>query len=167
MDDKKLELQCKNLGKIHRIIGDALYPRKKNLTDYQNAILFPVKTLGSVMVKAHKAHVVTLQIDRELAYLMDTIDLEDWEKMTDTPLSIDLQGAFSSGYVLGNKNLFDKTKLASKRKDAEITQTELAKLINVSQKDISRWETGEVKPKAATLKTIADALKCEIEDLID
>lgn len=47
-----------------------------------------------------------------------------------------------------------------------LTQSELAEKIGVTQKDISRWETGERNPKTDKLLLIADALQCDLKDLI-
>ena len=48
-----------------------------------------------------------------------------------------------------------------------VTQEELARRINSSQQMISRYLTGQSVPSALTLKKIADALDCNVNDLYD
>ena len=47
-----------------------------------------------------------------------------------------------------------------------LTQKQLAELLGVKQSNISRWEAGTFQPNATTLKKMADALNCRIDDLI-
>ena len=60
----------------------------------------------------------------------------------------------------------DSSKICLIRTQKGLTQSELAEKIGVTQKDISRWETGERNPKTDKLLIIADALQCDIKDLI-
>lgn len=53
------------------------------------------------------------------------------------------------------------------RKKRGLTQKQLAELLGVKQSNISRWESGVYLPNAATLKKMADALNCRIDDLIN
>jgi DNA-binding XRE family transcriptional regulator len=48
-----------------------------------------------------------------------------------------------------------------------VTQDELAKRINSSQQMISRYLTGQSIPSALTIKKIADALDCNVNDFYD
>lgn len=48
-----------------------------------------------------------------------------------------------------------------------VTQDELAKRINSSQQMISRYLTGQSIPSALTIKKIADALNCSVDDFYD
>ena len=47
-----------------------------------------------------------------------------------------------------------------------MTQSELAQKIGVSQKDISRWENGVVNPSVNSLKQLAIALDCKVDDIV-
>ena len=47
-----------------------------------------------------------------------------------------------------------------------LTQKQLAELLGVKQSHISRWEAGTYQPNATTLKKMADAMNCYIDDLI-
>lgn len=53
------------------------------------------------------------------------------------------------------------------RKQAKITQAELARRLGVSQANISQWETGEAFPRADKLPQLAEILGCKIDDLFD
>jgi transcriptional regulator with XRE-family HTH domain len=57
-------------------------------------------------------------------------------------------------------------KLKDKRLSLHLTQQQLADNIGVEQKDVSRWETGVVKPSMNNLMKLAVALHCDISDLI-
>ena len=53
------------------------------------------------------------------------------------------------------------------RKAAGITQKELAKIIGVHQKDISRWENGERTPSIEAFFGICKALKTSADTLLE
>lgn len=57
------------------------------------------------------------------------------------------------------------TGLARCRKNAAISQVELANALHVSQSTISAWESGENYPTADKLPKIAEACGCTIDDL--
>lgn len=52
------------------------------------------------------------------------------------------------------------------RKKAGLTQRELAKQLNVTNKAVSRWETGKGYPDITLLEPIADALRVSVAELI-
>ena len=68
----------------------------------------------------------------------------------------------------GYNTVFDKdsSKIYEWRRIRAMTQTELAEKIGVSQNEVSRWEIGKFKPKTDKLLLIADALECDVKDLI-
>lgn len=51
------------------------------------------------------------------------------------------------------------------RRSRDMTQQELAQTIECTQKDVSRWERGEIKPSAETLRKIATAFDCSMDDI--
>lgn len=53
------------------------------------------------------------------------------------------------------------------RKAAGITQKELAGMIGVHQKDISRWENGERTPNLEAFSGICKALKTSADTLLE
>lgn len=54
--------------------------------------------------------------------------------------------------------------IASRRKELKLTQKELALKLNVSDKTVSKWETGASYPEVTFLATIAKALDMNLSD---
>ena len=52
------------------------------------------------------------------------------------------------------------------RQKANLSQEALAKLINTSQQNISRWEKGEVEPSISFCVALADYYGITIDELI-
>ena len=52
------------------------------------------------------------------------------------------------------------------RKKADLSQTELAKRLGVSNKAVSKWETGKAKPTTDTLRNLAGLFGVSIETLL-
>ena len=52
------------------------------------------------------------------------------------------------------------------RQKANLSQLELAKLINTSQQNISRWEKNEVEPSISFCVALADYYGISIDELI-
>lgn len=52
------------------------------------------------------------------------------------------------------------------RRDAGLTQLELAEFLNYSDKAVSKWERGESVPDIVTLKTIADRFSVSVDYLL-
>lgn len=57
--------------------------------------------------------------------------------------------------------------LQKARKAAGITQKDLAKRLEVYQKDISRWENNELTPNALTLAKICKALGVSADTVLE
>lgn len=53
------------------------------------------------------------------------------------------------------------------RQQKELSQTEMAKIIGVSQKCISDYEMGKTEPDATTLKKIADYFHTTVDNVIE
>lgn len=60
---------------------------------------------------------------------------------------------------------FDPNKLIMLRAKADLTQDELGKLVGLSTKQISRYETGDSVPRTVSVHKLANALNCEFGDL--
>lgn len=110
-------------------------------------------------------------------------DIESYEALNERDLLIN--------YKNGNKEIFDTYSNISRRvnrinqyDDSQmrlsfrrklqllmsrkwITQEELAKRINSTQQMVSRYLTGQSIPSALTIKKIADALECSVDDFYD
>lgn len=52
------------------------------------------------------------------------------------------------------------------RQNAKLSQQELAKLINTSQQNISRWENNEVEPSISFCVALADFYGITLDELI-
>lgn len=57
-------------------------------------------------------------------------------------------------------------KLKAARIAAGMTQQQLAEAAGLTQKDISRYESGKHEPGALTLKKLAQALECSMDYLV-
>ena len=57
-------------------------------------------------------------------------------------------------------------KLKQARQAAGMTQAQLAEAIGCKQKDVSRWEAGLIEPGVLTVKKMAQALGCSMDDLV-
>lgn len=57
-------------------------------------------------------------------------------------------------------------RLAALRTAAGLSQTELAKAINVSQQTVGYWETSAVPPRSDVLPKLARALRVRVEDIL-
>ena len=56
-------------------------------------------------------------------------------------------------------------KIVSRRKELNMTQKELAEKLEISDKTVSRWETGKQIPDALAMPEIAKALKISVGEL--
>ena len=57
-------------------------------------------------------------------------------------------------------------KLKAARLAAGLTQVQLAEKAGCIQRDISDWENGKREPVASTLKKLAQAIGCSMDDLV-
>ena len=55
--------------------------------------------------------------------------------------------------------------IAELRKRAGYTQKDLAKLVDVDQSSVSKWESGETKPLKKLHEKLAQVLGCTVEEL--
>lgn len=56
--------------------------------------------------------------------------------------------------------------IKQKRKDQNLTQQDLAELLNVKQPTIALWECGATVPTAKNLIKLAAALHCTVDELL-
>ena len=56
--------------------------------------------------------------------------------------------------------------VAERREEAGLTQKQLAHLLGITQGAVSQWESGISKPRADTLKKLADLLNCTVDELL-
>ncbi len=57
--------------------------------------------------------------------------------------------------------------IAKKRKELNLTQEQLAERLGVSNKTISKWETGKCMPDYAVVKSLCEELKISVSELMD
>lgn len=57
--------------------------------------------------------------------------------------------------------------IAQKRKEHNLTQEQLAEKLGVSNKTISKWETGKCMPDYSVVRQLCEALELTIAELID
>ena len=57
--------------------------------------------------------------------------------------------------------------IAQKRKEKNLTQEQLAEKLGVSNKTISKWETGKCMPDYAVVGSLCDELEITIAELMD
>ncbi len=63
-------------------------------------------------------------------------------------------------------NHFSKL-ISARRKELKLTQKDLAEKLNVSDKTISKYETGRSYPEITLLKTLAKVLEIDVTELLD
>lgn len=64
-------------------------------------------------------------------------------------------------------SVWKKNKLKFFREQASLTQDQLAKLLNVSQPTIQRWENGTREPSLQDLKNLCKILGVKYYDLVE
>ena len=57
--------------------------------------------------------------------------------------------------------------IAHKRKEKNLTQEQLAEKLGVSNKTVSKWETGKCMPDYSVVKTLCDELEITVAELMD
>ena len=157
MDDKKLYSQVYAIGQIYKVITEVC-PQ----AEIPDPEMRPLRTYTMAILRLQQNRKSTSRIEKILSELSDQINVEDWEGIFDTPVSVDLKGAFYFGYYRG----VEKTKLAAMRKAKDMTQSQVAEKVGTTQKDISRWEQGKIQPGAENLKKLANVYDCKVDDLI-
>ena len=55
--------------------------------------------------------------------------------------------------------------LKKMRESKRISQSELAKRLDIQQPNISRWELGKVNPRSININKICEALRCTEKEL--
>ncbi len=56
-------------------------------------------------------------------------------------------------------------KIRELREEAQLTQSELARKLSTSQRNVSNWETGASEPDLATVCAIADVFDVSLDEL--
>ena len=56
--------------------------------------------------------------------------------------------------------------IAERRKLAGLTQVQLAEKLNITDRAVSKWETGRAMPDSSIMLTLCDLLKITVNDLL-
>lgn len=57
--------------------------------------------------------------------------------------------------------------IALKRKEKNLTQGQLAEILNISNKTISKWETGKSMPDYSLINPLCEALDVVVSELLE
>ena len=57
--------------------------------------------------------------------------------------------------------------IAKKRRELNLTQEQLAEHLGVSNKTVSKWETGKCMPDYTVVKNLCEELKVSVSELMD
>ncbi len=57
--------------------------------------------------------------------------------------------------------------IAKKRKELNLTQEQLAERLGISNKTVSKWETGKCMPDYSVIKNLCEELKISVSELMD
>lgn len=57
--------------------------------------------------------------------------------------------------------------IALKRKEKNLTQGQLAEILNISNKTISKWETGKSMPDYSLINPLCEALDVTVSELLE
>lgn len=55
--------------------------------------------------------------------------------------------------------------IREKRKQADLTQEQLAKALAIDRSTVAKWESGESMPRAQILPKLAEILECTIDEI--
>lgn len=90
-------------GQLYRALTDATRPHGANDAEYQNALHRPLTEITKAIKLAHQLHVMTPELDRLCASVLDNVSPEDiMAEQSGTGLTLPQQGTFSLGYAKGN-----------------------------------------------------------------
>lgn len=88
------------LGQLYRALTDATRPHGANDAEYQNALHRPLTEITKAINLAHQLHVMTPELDRLCAAILDDVSPDDiMAEQSGTGLTLSQQGTFSLGYA--------------------------------------------------------------------
>lgn len=87
-------------GQLYRALTNAIRPHGANDAEYQNALHRPLTEITKAINLAHQLHVMTPELDRLCASILDDVSPEDiMVEQSGTGLTLQEQGTFSLGYA--------------------------------------------------------------------
>ena len=57
--------------------------------------------------------------------------------------------------------------IAERRKEAKLTQMQLAEMLNITDRAVSKWETGRALPDSSIMLSLCEILKITVNDLLN
>lgn len=150
------------MGQIYKSLLYVLNDAGKD--PYPQSDIFPLKYLTMIMLQASRIG-IPKRLDKEIGKFMDTLDPDAMERLIDEPTPLALRAAWIGGQYR-HRELIKTHPIETKRKELGLTQAALANMIDVSQKDISRWENYVCAPNTDNLKKLSTALECSIDNLV-
>jgi DNA-binding XRE family transcriptional regulator len=100
-----------------------------------------------------------ISIQGENFFIVSENDIKEMEKTLHNYGEIEITGKKVSHSNLG-------LCLKKMRIEKNITQKELAEMLQITQCNISRWEIGQINPKKINLEKICNIFKCSIKELL-
>lgn len=87
-------------GQLYRALTNAIRPHGAKDAEYQNALHRPLTEITKAINLAHQLHVMTPELDRLCASILDDVSPEDiMAEQSGTGLTLQEQGTFSLGYA--------------------------------------------------------------------
>ena len=56
--------------------------------------------------------------------------------------------------------------VAERRRNVNLTQMQLAEMLNITDRAVSKWETGKSMPDSSIMLELCDILKISVNDLL-
>ena len=131
--------------------------------DIKLAAMRPYSASARILSQASALRLLTPELDRKIGNALAEIDTIEppMEAGTEAVQPIEIQSSWQLGYYTGrggrplSRAVFD---IASARKRKNMTQAQLADMMDVDQAVISRWESGKVTPSPANLAKLKEIL---------
>lgn len=154
--------QLFKMGQIYTSLLHIL--NKKGNDPYPCSEIFPFKYIVMILPQAIRIG-IPKKLNNEIAKLMNELDPECVDEMMNEPVPMNMRQHWHMGCIKYEK-LTETHKITQARKRKGLTQKELAEMIGVAQKDISRWENFVCSPNGENIKKLANALECNVDEII-
>lgn len=129
--------------------------------DFTLAAQRPYSASAKIIAEASRRGILKESFDRQIAEAMSEItSLPDTQPEPYLPL--ELQGSWQMGYFAGKAGTAlaqEEFDIKSARKEKHMTQAQLADAMGVGQDQVSRWESGKVKPSKPNLEKLKHLLQ--------
>lgn len=160
-----LHKQVYNLGRAYSLLSQAYGDNDPltSQTDIENATRNPFTAVTTAIKNLSAIHKLTGDVNTQVEDILNDFELDDVLAGKYKNINTELQGSWWLGFYNAKKPLENPIK--QKRTKLKISQQELADSVGVSQKTVSRWETGITDPTDTQYEQIAKILKCDVSDI--